>query len=167
MRNADGERLGARRISDVVSLAPRLAMGGDYEFFARAEWARVREVYGLEFRELRSMDPALMYQAAGNGTVDVIGAFSTDGRIKAYDLRVLADDRHAIPPYDAIILAGARLRRSRPQVLGALRELADTISADDMRRMNQEVDQEGKDPSAVARAFIEQRHKPKRGAIHR
>ncbi len=154
MRNADGDRLGVRRISDVVSFAPRLAMGGDYEFFARAEWEQVREVYGLEFRELRSMDPALMYQAAGNGTVDVIGAFSTDGRIKAYDLRVLEDDRHAIPPYDAIILAGAQLRTAQPQVIAALRQLAGRISAEEMRRMNQQVDQEGADPDTVARDFI-------------
>jgi osmoprotectant transport system permease protein len=132
-----------------------MAMGGDYEFFSRLEWARIRDVYGLQFKELRSMDPALMYQAVGGGAVDVIGAFSTDGRIKAFDLRILEDDRHAIPPYDAIILVSSRLRAGHPEVVNALRDLAGTIDANEMRRMNQQVDQEGKDPGAVARAFVE------------
>jgi osmoprotectant transport system permease protein len=44
------------------------------------------------------MDPSLMCQAVASGAVDVIGAFSTDGRIAAYDLVVLEDARGAIPP---------------------------------------------------------------------
>jgi hypothetical protein len=54
--------------------------------------------YGLEFAQRRSMDPSLMCQAVASGAVDVIGAFSTDGRIAAYDLVVLEDARGAIPP---------------------------------------------------------------------
>jgi osmoprotectant transport system permease protein len=154
MRDDDADRLGVRRISELTPFAPRMSMGGDYEFFARPEWARARDVYHLEFRELRSMDPALMYQAAGHGTVDVIGAFSTDGRIKAYNLRVLEDDLRAIPPYDAILLASARVRARHPEIIDALHKLAGTIDADQMRRMNQEVDEEGKDPDSVARAFV-------------
>ena len=44
-----------------------------------------------------NMDPSLMYQAVANGSVDVIGAFSTDGRIAAYDLVILEDTKSAIP----------------------------------------------------------------------
>lgn len=155
MREDDAARLGVRRISELAPYTARMSMGGDYEFFSRLEWARIRDVYGLQFKELRSMDPALMYQAVGGGAVDVIGAFSTDGRIKALGLRVLEDDRQAIPPYDAIILVSPRLRADHPEVVDALRNLADTVDADEMRRMNQQVDQEGKDPGAVARAFME------------
>ena len=49
------------------------------------------------------MDPALMYQAVAEGEVDVISAFSTDGRIAAYDIALLVDDLGVIPPYDAIV----------------------------------------------------------------
>ena len=47
------------------------------------------------------------------GEVDVISAFSTDGRIAAYDLVLLDDPREAIPPYDAVLLLapGATVRR--------------------------------------------------------
>jgi osmoprotectant transport system permease protein len=100
------------------------------------------------------MDPSLMYQAVANGQVDVIGAFSSDGRIAALDLTVLPDERGAIPPYDAIILAGPRLVRERRDVLAALSALAGRIDADQMRRMNLAVDQEGAAPDDVAARFF-------------
>jgi osmoprotectant transport system permease protein len=131
-----------------------LAIGGDYEFFDRGEWRAIRDVYGLEFRDQRSMDPSLMYQAVANGQVDVIGAFSSDGRIAALDLTVLQDERGAIPPYDAIILAGPRLVRERRDVLAALAALAGRIDADEMRRMNLAVDQDGDAPDIVAAEFL-------------
>jgi osmoprotectant transport system permease protein len=154
MRDSEAEELHVRRISDLTPLAPRLSIGGDYEFFSRSEWRSVRETYGLQFAQRRSMDAALMYQAVAQGAVDVIAAFSTDGRIAALHLRVLEDDRHAIPPYDAVILASPRLAREHPEALAALRELSGTIDAESMRRMNLEVDQGGESPAQVGKAFI-------------
>lgn len=154
MPRAAAEALRATRIGDLAAAAPRLSIGGDYEFFGRPEWQAVVDTYRLEFAEQRSMDSSLMYQAAATGQVDVVSAFSTDGRIAAFDLTVLQDDRGAIPPYDAIILAGPRLARDRPDVIAALRELGGTIDADRMRRMNGAVDQQGAAPAAVAREFL-------------
>jgi osmoprotectant transport system permease protein len=154
MRREQALDLGLRSIGDLTRSAPRLAMGADYEFFDRPEWRALRDAYRLEFRERRSMDPSLMYQAVANGQVDLISAFSTDGRIAALDLIVLEDDRHAIPPYDAVILAGARLARERPDVIAALRALTGRIDAERMRQMNLAVDQDGVTPAAVAREFL-------------
>jgi osmoprotectant transport system permease protein len=100
------------------------------------------------------MDSALMYQAVASSQVDVISAFSTDGRIAALDLVVLEDARGAIPPYDAVVLAGPRLVRDRPDVITALRALTGRIDADHMRRMNLSVDQNGATPAAVAADFL-------------
>ncbi|MEO7386967.1 MAG: ABC transporter permease/substrate-binding protein [Gammaproteobacteria bacterium] len=155
MRRERAEALGVRRISDLAPVAPRLAMGGDYEFFDRAEWQSLRTAYGLSFRERRSMDPSLMYQAVGQGTVDVISAFSTDGRIAALDLVVLEDDRGAIPPYDALVLAGASLQERDRAVIAAVAALAGRIDGDAMRRMNRAVDEEGRSPAAVAEKFLD------------
>ena len=101
-----------------------------------------------------------MYTAAASAQVDVISAFSTDGRIAALGLTVLTDDRHVIPPYDAVLLASARLTREAPDVLAALRPLAGTIGPDTMRKLNAAVDQDGKSPAAVARAFVAERRAP-------
>ncbi|HEY2385528.1 MAG TPA: ABC transporter permease/substrate-binding protein [Candidatus Binatia bacterium] len=149
------DRAGAiRRISDLTARAPSLTIASDYEFFGRPEWTAVRRAYGLRFAAERSMDPSLMYEAVAAGDVDVASAFSTDGRIAAFALRVLEDDRSAIPPYDAIILAGPRLVREEPDALAALAGLAGTIDAAAMRRMNAAVDREGRSPDAVAGAFL-------------
>ena len=100
------------------------------------------------------MDSTLMYQAVAQGTVDVISAFSTDGRIATYDLRVLDDDRGAIPPYDAVVLVSGRVVRAFPDVIDALKRLDGTIDADEMRRMNLAVDEQGLNPSEVAERFL-------------
>ncbi len=132
-------------------------MGGDYEFFGRPERRDIRDAYGLHFASRRSMDSSLMYQAAANGSVDVISAFSTDGRIAALDLRVLEDDRGAIPPYDAVILVSPHLTRRHPEVVEALRRLVGTIDADRMRQMNLAVDEVGRTPADVATEFLRKR----------
>ncbi len=155
MRRGQAETLGVASISDLAGISPRLQVGGDYEFFSRAEWRSLEDVYGLRFREKRAMDPSLMYQAVSRGNVDVIGAYSTDGRIAAFDLVVLEDDRGAIPPYDAVVLAAPGLETRAPLAVAALRTLEATIDAEAMRAMNFEVDRGGADPAAVARAFLD------------
>ncbi len=125
--------------------ASELVIGGDYEFFARPEWADLAASYRLEFRELISMDPTIMYSAATAGEVDVISAFSTDGRIAAFDLVVLEDSRGAFPPYDAIVLTSPAAdnegRNSR--LREALALLDGTINAERMRNANKRVDLDG------------------------
>lgn len=154
MRRDRAEALHVRRIGDLAALAPTLVIGGDYEFFQRTEWRSIQDTYHLAFRSQRSMDPSLMYQAASQGNVDVISAFSTDGRIAALDLALLEDDLRAIPPYDALVLASAGLQAEHPEVLDALRALTGRIDADSMRRMNRAVDQDGRSPGDVARKFL-------------
>src|SRR5512134_2673135 len=100
------------------------------------------------------MDPALMYEAVVQGEVDVISAFSTDGRIAAHGLRLLDDERGVIPPYDAVVLVGPRLRAEAPEAIAAVAALAGSIDAAAMRRMNLAVDRDGAAPAEVARRFV-------------
>ena len=156
MREDRAVELGVRSISDLVPVAGSLEIGGDYEFFVRPEWKALEATYGLGFRHQRSMDSSLMYQAAASGDVDVISAFSTDGRIAAFDLRLLEDDRGVIPPYDAIVLVGPRLAREAPDVVQALQRLEGILDESAMQRLNLEVDEQGRGPAEVARALFEQ-----------
>jgi len=145
-------------IESVVALAaraPQLTIGGDYEFFSRSEWSALREGYGLRFEEERAMDPALMYDALQRGDVDVISAYSTDGRIAAYDLVVLEDPRGVIPPYDAVILARAGFSEDHPAAASRLRALSGSITPEAMREMNLAVDRDGEAPADVAARFLE------------
>jgi osmoprotectant transport system permease protein len=129
------EALGVRSIGDLARHAPALSAAGDYEFFGRPEWAAIRDAYGLAFREQRQMQPEFMYPAAAAGEVDVISAYTSDGRIARYDLRVLEDPKQAIPPYDAILLVAPR-RAGDERLLAALRPLVGAIDVDTMRAAN-------------------------------
>jgi osmoprotectant transport system substrate-binding protein/osmoprotectant transport system permease protein len=153
LREADARAGGWRTISELAARTPSLSIGGDYEFFAREEWRSLVRVYGLAFTEQRSMDPTLMYEAVRQRQVDVISAYSTDGRIAAYQLRVLEDDRHVIPPYDALVLTRAGLEQDQPAVVTSLAALGRRIDANTMRELNRQVDELGRSPRDVARTF--------------
>lgn len=138
--NETAERYGLRTVDDLVALAPNLTFASDYEFFSRTEWTELAQQYGLEFAELVSMDSSLMYSAVDTGEVDVITAFSTDGRIGAYGLRLLEDTRGALPPYDALLLTSPGLREQQPGAFAALAALEQGISQTAMQAANQTVD---------------------------
>jgi len=154
IRRDDARRLGARSISQLAAHSSRLRIGGDYELFQRPEWARITRSYGLRFADRRSMDPSLLYEAIRTRQVDVIGAYSSDGRIDSYDLIALADDRQAVPPYDAVILARPGLAAEQPEVVHALARLEGALSPEAMRRLNGAVDQRRESPRAAARRFL-------------
>lgn len=138
-RSDTAERLGLVSIEDLAAHAPALELGSDYEFFDRPEWARLRDTYDLRFAAQRTFDPTLMYPAVVDGDVDAITAFSTDGRIAAFDLRVLEDPRRAFPPYDAVLLLGPEAARDQ-RVVDALEPLIGAIDAAVMRQANKLVD---------------------------
>ena len=145
MRSAQARTLGVESIRDLSRYAPDLVMGGDVEFFGRPEWPRLKNTYHLRFRATRTMDAVLMYAAVRDGQVDVISAYTTDGRIAAFDLKILRDPGQVFPPYDAVVLLSPEAARDSA-VVRRVRQLNHTIDADLMRRMNMRVDQERESP---------------------
>ena len=146
------EALGIRSIADLASHAGTLSIAGDYEFFSRPEWAGLQQAYGLKFRAQRQMQPDFMYAAAASGEVDVIAGYTSDGLIAKYDLLVLDDPKHAIPPYDAIVLLAPK--RANDQALrNAVAPLLGKIDIADIREANlRAAGGNGKSsPSVVAR----------------
>ena len=135
MPRARAEKLGIRSIADLAAHAPQLSIAGDYEFFERPEWKAIRAAYGLNFAQQRTMQPDFMYQAAASGDVDVVSAYTSDGRIAQYDLTVLDDPKHAIPPYDAILLLSPK-RANDEALVAALKPLIDAIPVELMREAN-------------------------------
>ena len=140
-----------RTLADLARAAPNLSIGADYEFFGRREWDAVRGAYGLDFARRTNFDPALLYDAVVRGDVDVITAFSSDGRIAADDLVVLEDPAGALPAYDAMILLGARVS-SDPRVTCALAALQ--VPVERMRLANAMVDRDHQSPAAAARWLL-------------
>jgi osmoprotectant transport system permease protein len=139
MKRARAAELGVRSIADLARHAPQLALGSDLEFLSRPEWAALQQAYRLHFRTQRSYNPTFMYRALEDGDVDVISAFSSDGRIAAQDLLVLEDPQHAIPSYDAVVLISPR-RAADPVLRRALAPLIGAIPIERMRVANFMVD---------------------------
>jgi osmoprotectant transport system permease protein len=152
MPRKQAEALGIHSIADLASHAPTMSMAADYEFFSRPEWAGLRKAYGLSFRAQRQMQSDFMYAAVASGEVDVIAGYTSDGLIAKYDLVVLDDPRHAIPPYDAIALLAPK-RAADSALRGALQPLLGAIDISAMREANLRAS--GNDstssPDAVAR----------------
>lgn len=141
MKADRAKALGVTDISGLAAHAPDLALATDIEFLSRQEWRAVRDAYGLKFKSEKSYSPTFMYGALRGGEADVISAFSSDGRVAAEGLTVLADPRHAIPPYDAVILVSPR-RAKDAAFVEALRPLVGSITVERMRQANYMVDRE-------------------------
>ena len=158
VRRADSEDRGWTTISDLVEAAGELRAGFTDEFAGRPDgYPGLSQAYGLRFGEVLNLAPTLMYEALESGQVDVICAFATDGRIEAYDLVVLRDDRGFFPPYQAAFLVRPDLFEEHPEVRAAAETLSGMIDDSTMRGLNYEVDGRKRMPVDVAREFLRQR----------
>ena len=106
----------------------------------------------MRFASATPYSPTFMYQALASGAVDVISAFSSDGRIAADGLTILTDPRHAIPGYDAILLVGPRHAHD-DRLIAALRPILGRIPVATMQQANYRVDRatDKQSPEAAAR----------------
>ena len=96
------------------------------------------------------MQQEFIYLAAAAGEIDVIAAYTSDGRIARHDLLVLDDPEGAIPPYDAILLVAPKRTGDRA-MLDVLRPLVGAIDVALMRGANLRAAGAGSSPDDVAR----------------
>ncbi len=131
-----------------------LLAGFAYEFTFRSDgYPGLRQVYGLDL-STRLMDQNILYEALRRGQVDIISGNSTDGRIRAFDLRVLADDRHAFPPYYAAPVVRQATLNAHPELGPVLDKLAGRLSDSVMTELNYRADFLHETPEQVARFFL-------------
>ena len=133
----------------------RLGMG--HEFVERKDgFNNFSKKYHLHFskNKIVTMNPALMYSALNNKEVDMIMAYSTDGRIKAFELKTLKDDKSFFPSYEAAYLTRRNVIEAWPEIQVAFADLENNISAKEMTSLNGQVDQLGYGLSQAARNFL-------------
>jgi osmoprotectant transport system substrate-binding protein len=156
IRGDDARRLHLKRISQAAAYAPQWRPGFGYEFMERPDgYKGLVSTYKLHFAEApRIMDLGLLTRALKDRQVDLIAGNTTDGLIPAFDLAVLEDDRHYFPPYEAVPVVREETLRLHPQVRDALKDLAGTISDNDMRELNYAVDGQHRDAKEVVSEFL-------------
>ncbi|HSQ29322.1 MAG TPA: glycine betaine ABC transporter substrate-binding protein [Gemmatimonadaceae bacterium] len=151
VRRATADSLHLSTLSDLARESPRIRAGLTPDFIGRADGLPgLARAYGLHFADVRTLGPAIKYQALAAGQVDVIDGYSTDGLIARYDLVVLSDDRHFFPPYQAAALVGQRMAREEPRAIAALDELSGRLDETTMRALNKRVEVDGAPVGAVA-----------------
>jgi osmoprotectant transport system permease protein len=154
VRREDAAKLGdPPSVADLARLAPRLRIAGDMQFFQLEDWKRMKSAYGLKFAEEKAMDQTLMYDALRNGEVDVISAYSTDGRVKAFDFVILKDPKMALPGYHAILLVSGKALE-KPGLREALTPLVAAIDQDRMLSANKLVDVDRVWPREAGRTLL-------------
>lgn len=143
MRKDRAEELGVNTIEDIIPVARDLIAAGDLEFFGRPEWIALREIYDIDFAQKLTFDPALMYNAVNDGQVDLIAAYTSDGRVAAFNLKILDDPRSAFLPYDGFLIASSSAAQNE-LFMEAVRSLVNNISDEEMREANKIVDVDGR-----------------------
>ena len=151
VRRATADSLGLHTLSDLARVGKQMRAGLTPDFIGRADGLPgLSRAYGMQFRDVKALLPAVKYRALDGGDVDVVDGYSTDGMIERYRLRVLLDDRHFFPPYEAAALVSSRLSRTAPAAIAALTELSGRIDEQRMRAMNRRVEVDGAPITRVA-----------------
>jgi len=131
----------------------------DTEFANRSDGlAGMVELYGMDLtrKNIRQMDAGLVYTALRNGQVFAGLVYTTDGRLSAFKLKLLEDDKHYFPDYTAAPVVRQAYLAEHPQLAAQLKPLADLFDDETMRLLNARVDVDHQSPASVAADFLRQ-----------
>ncbi|WP_319592807.1 osmoprotectant ABC transporter substrate-binding protein [Salicibibacter halophilus] len=157
IREELAEEEGIETVSDLEEIAANAAVGVDTNWLTREGdgYPAFQETYGYEFDNISPMQIGLVYDALASGSMDVVLAYTSDGRIAAYDLFLLEDDEQFFPPYDASAVARNDVLEANPGVEEAILKMEDELSTEQMQELNYEADAELREPATVAEDFLE------------
>ncbi len=155
VRRSLADSLSLRTLSDLTRAGSALTAGFTADFIGRLDgFAGLRSEYGMSFRTVRPLAPAVKYAALAQGAVDVIDGYSTDGLLAKFDLVTLDDDRHFFPPYEAAAALSPSVARERPDVVATLTLLSGRIDEGRMRELNRRVEVDGEAIPVVAASLL-------------
>jgi osmoprotectant transport system substrate-binding protein len=144
-------------LSDAARRKHGWTLGVGYEFLQRPDGLPgLLAVYHLPLAETpRSMDLGLLYQALEQKQVDMVAGSATDGMLSVLDTKVLQDDKHYFPPYQAALIVREQSERAWPELRGVLEELSGKFSDETMQKLNYQVDGKHRPVRDVAREWLD------------
>lgn len=156
IRQDTAKQYGLNSISDLAKISDHLIVGPTIEFSKRSDGLPgLSKAYNMNFQTVKPVDGGLRYTALNNQRSDVIDAFSTDGLIDAFHLKVLKDDKHFFPPYYAVPILKESTLKEHPQLKKVLNSLSGKLSDEKMRELNYKVDSLKQAPDKVAKEFLQ------------
>jgi osmoprotectant transport system permease protein len=170
VRGEDAEKFALNTVTDAARMSSRWRAGFGQDFMSRLDgYAGFASTYGFHFQEIREMELALTYRALAEKQVDLIAGNSTDGLISRYGLVQLVDDRNYFPPYDAVPVVRQSILDRYPELRRVFDGLEGVLSVGEMRKLNDQVDGEKRQPADVVREFLAQKgraSKPSHGGTN-
>src|SRR5215210_9191327 len=160
MRKGDATVKGIASISDLaakVRHGETSKLACNTEFYIRPDGLMpLQRAYGFEFENVIRMDRERVYDALRTSSdFDVGLVFSTDGRIAAFDLVVLRDDREFFPSYLLAPVVRKGILDRHPDLATNLNALSVKLDSATMASLNAMVDLHKKAVGEVASSFLE------------
>lgn len=135
-------------------------LGLGLEFAGRSDGMKpLQEAYGMELDrpQIRQMDPGLVYNAIRDGFVDAGLVYTTDGRLKGFDLKTLEDDKGFFPSYAVTPVVRKDTLEANPGLEEALNTLSGLLNNEVIISLNAKVDIDHQTPQQVARDFLQEK----------
>jgi osmoprotectant transport system permease protein len=155
VRQDTAKEYGLKTISDLSKVSNQLTMGPTIEFSTREDGLLgLSKDYNLKFKDVKAIDGGLRYTALDNHKSDVIDAFSTDGLLEEFHLKVLKDDKNFFPPYYAVPMLKEETLKEHPELKKVINILAGKLTDGKMRELNYKVDSLKQSPAKVAKEFL-------------
>ncbi|MEN4716310.1 glycine betaine ABC transporter substrate-binding protein [Pantoea agglomerans] len=136
-------------------------LGLDLEFSGRSDGMKpLQKTYNLTLDrpQIRQMDPGLVYNAIRDGFVDAGLIYTTDGRVKGFNMKVLEDDKHFFPSYNVTPVVRQDVLASHPGLDTALNQLSAQITDEAITELNKRVDIDHQSPETVARDYLKSKN---------
>lgn len=155
VRKDTAEKYNLETFSDLAKVSNQLNLGCTIEFSNREDgYLGLNKKYNMNFQNVKAVDGGLRYTSIANNKADVIDAFSTDGLLKGFNLKVLKDDKNYFPPYYAAPIINNNTLKKHPELKNLINKLAGKINDEKMRELNYKVDKLNQSPQQVAEDFL-------------
>jgi osmoprotectant transport system substrate-binding protein len=162
-RGRDDE-LGVRTLSEYAALVNRdpsqARMCAAAEFLTRDDgWPGLEQAYGFDLPDdhIAELELSLVPQEIASGQNCNFGEVTaTDGAVAANDLVLLEDDQQFFVPYNAAMTVRQEVLDQHPQLADVFNPIAEKLTTELMRELNERVDVGGELPDEVAEDFLRQ-----------
>ncbi|MFE1768095.1 glycine betaine ABC transporter substrate-binding protein [Streptomyces angustmyceticus] len=161
LNTANYKKLGVHNLSQVAALSHKnpgaVTMCVENEFATRNDGLPgMARAYGMNVpsANIRKMTGGVVYTETEKGTCAFGEVFTTDGRIKAMHLHVLADDKHFFPNYNVAPEINAEALKKYPAMAEVLAPVTKALDNTVAQELNRKVDVDGEDPHEVAKNWL-------------
>lgn len=124
-------------------------------FFERSDgYNLLKEAYDFSNVEIIKADPVIIYQGIISGQIDVGLGFTTDAKLSRDNIKILNDNDLIFPRYDAMLITSGTFEQEFPQVADSIDIISESISTNEIQKLNNQVENQGMSSEEVAKQFV-------------